>query len=94
MVSFSSLFMALFAISKSLGSPMDALSRDITARVPADFLLTNKSSVSRRQAPNYNQDYTTGGSVNFSPSGSSFSLNWNTQNDFVVGVGWTTGTTT
>jgi endo-1,4-beta-xylanase len=44
-----------------------------------------------RSDTNYKQDYRTGGSVNFSPGTNSFSLNWNTQQDFVVGVGWNPG---
>lgn len=61
----------------------------------ADFILRRDSStLNRRQTPRYNQDYTTGGSVNFSPSGGSFSLNRSAQDYCVVGVEWTTETTT
>jgi endo-1,4-beta-xylanase len=90
MVAFSSLVVALSVIAASVASPVD-----ITEIGLADFVLRrDNSSLARRQTPNYNQDYTTGGTVNYSPSGGSFSVNWNTQNDFVVGVGWTTGSTT
>lgn len=61
----------------------------------ADFILRRDSStLNRRQTPSCNQDYTTGGTVNFSPPGGSVSVNWSTQDDFVVGVGWTTEITT
>jgi endo-1,4-beta-xylanase len=42
---------------------------------------------------NYVQDYTTGGTVSFSHTSSGFSLNFNTADDFVVGVGWNPGST-
>jgi endo-1,4-beta-xylanase len=68
---------------------------DIAERGAADFVLRrDNSTLSRRQTPNYDQDYTTGGTVNYSPNGGSFSVNWNTEDDFVIGVGWTTGSTT
>jgi endo-1,4-beta-xylanase len=44
-----------------------------------------------RSDSNYVQNYKTGGTVNFNPATNSFSLNWNTQQDFVVGVGWNPG---
>lgn len=88
MVTFSKFAVTLSLIAGTIASPIDAV------RGPADFVLRrDNSTLSRRQSPNYNQDYTTGGTVNYTPSGSSFSLNWNTQDDFVVGVGWTTGNT-
>ncbi len=62
--------------------------------VPHDFTLGHEdAALIGRSAINYNQDYTTGGQVSYSPSSTGFSVNWNTQNDFVVGVGWTTGST-
>jgi endo-1,4-beta-xylanase len=42
---------------------------------------------------NYVQNYKTGGTVNFTPSNGGFSLNFNTNDDFVVGVGWNPGST-
>lgn len=94
MVAIFSLVAALSAIAGSLASPVE-LSKDIVERGAADFVLKrDNSTLSRRQsAPSYHQDYTTGGTVNYTPSGSSFSVTWNTQDDFVVGIGWTTGTT-
>lgn len=62
------------------------------------MLLRRNASLEARGVPleertNYVQDYTTGGTVNFTPSGNGFSLNFNTNNDFVVGVGWNPGST-
>jgi endo-1,4-beta-xylanase len=93
MVAFSSLVVVLSAIAGSLACPTELVKRDITERGPQDFVLQPENAVNRRSTPNYDQDYTTGGTVNYSPSGSSFSVTWNTQDDFVVGVGWTTGST-
>ncbi|RFU23925.1 hypothetical protein B7463_g12413, partial [Scytalidium lignicola] len=95
MVTFSSLIATLSVIVGSIASPLDLAQRDIVDRGAPDFdLRRDNTTLSRRQAPNYNQDYTTGGTVNYSPSSSSFSVTWNTQDDFVVGRGWTVGTAT
>ena len=96
MVAFSSLVFVISAIAGSLASPTDFIERDAEERSPANFVLGRDNAVSglsRRQATNFNQDYTTGGTVSYSPSGNSFSVTWNTQNDFVVGVGWSPGST-
>ncbi|KAH8667042.1 concanavalin A-like lectin/glucanase domain-containing protein [Xylariales sp. PMI_506] len=45
------------------------------------------------RATNYDQDYTTGGTVTYSPSTDYFSVKWDTTDDFVVGVGWNPGGT-
>jgi len=58
------------------------------------FENTTFSSLMKRQNPNYNQDYIAGGAnVQYSPSTSAgtFSVNFNTQGDFVVGIGWQPG---
>jgi len=92
MVAFSSLIVALSAIAKSLASPAaDPVKRDIAARGPQDFVLGRDNAVHRRQ--DYDQDYTTGGDVVYSPDGNYFSVDWDTEDDFVVGVGWSTGST-
>jgi endo-1,4-beta-xylanase len=94
MVAISSLAFAAAAIAGSLASPAHTATRNIKERSPGDFTLRRDNAISRRQSsPNYNQDYTTGGTVDYSPSGGSFSVTWNTEDDFVVGVGWTTGST-
>lgn len=51
------------------------------------------SVLSRRSSLNYIQNYTTGGDVQFTSTSSGFSVNWNTSDDFVVGVGWNPGST-
>ncbi|KAF3765394.1 family 11 glycoside hydrolase [Cryphonectria parasitica EP155] len=48
-------------------------------------------NLARRQ--DYNQDYTTGGSVNFSPASNGYSVSFSGAGDFVVGKGWSAGTT-
>jgi len=52
------------------------------------------SNLVRRAGTNYNQDYIAGGaSVQYSPNEATgtFSVNFNTQADFVVGLGWQPG---
>lgn len=59
---------------------------------------TSLRNISRSgKTPNYNQNYIAGGaSVQYSPSEStgSFTVNFNTKGDFVVGLGWQPGDTT
>ncbi|EEA21534.1 hypothetical protein TMatcc_009047 [Talaromyces marneffei ATCC 18224] len=97
MVAFSTLLAAFAAFVPSLAAPAPAvpIERDValSERGPHDFILGAENRLGRRSAINYNQDYTTGGSVNYSPSSTGFSVNWSNANDFVVGVGWQTGTT-
>lgn len=93
MVTFSSLIVGLSAIAVSLAAPAETSPRDLQKRGPYNFALGPEHPLSRRSNTNYNQDYTTGGSVSFSPETNGFSVNWNTQQDFVVGVGWNPGTT-
>ncbi|KKO99257.1 glycosyl hydrolase family 11 [Trichoderma harzianum] len=95
MIGSSSLFIALTSIAGSLAIPTglgpSEGNVDIAERGAHDFVLGSHNDVRRRASINYDQNYQTGGTVNYSPSGSGFSVNWNTQDDFVVGVGWTTG---
>lgn len=95
MVAFSSLIITLTGIAGSLAMPTglgpSEGSVNITERGIYDFVLGPHSDVRRRASINYDQNYQTGGQVSYSPSGSGFSVNWNTQDDFVVGVGWGTG---
>ncbi|KAL7787062.1 endo beta-1,4-xylanase:ISOTYPE-2 [Trichoderma ceciliae] len=95
MVAFSSHIIALTGIAGSLAMPTglgpSESSVNITERGIYDFVLGPHNDVRRRANINYDQNYQTGGTVNYSPSGSGFSVNWNTQDDFVVGVGWTAG---
>ncbi|KAL5085930.1 hypothetical protein Trisim1_009842 [Trichoderma cf. simile WF8] len=95
MIGSSSLFIALTSIAGSLAIPTglgpSESSVDITERGAHDFVLGSHNDIRRRASINYDQNYQTGGTVNYSPSSSGFSVNWNTQDDFVVGVGWGTG---
>lgn len=93
MAAFAKLAATFFVISGSFASPI-ASPIDIVRGEPDFVLRRDNFTLARRQAPNYDQHYTTGGTVNYTPSGDSFSVNWNTQDDFVVGVGWGTGDTT
>lgn len=93
MVTFSRLVVGLSAVTASLAAPAEVAEKSVEARGPHNFFLGPNHPLARRSAINYNQDYTTGGTVNFSPSNTGFSLNWNTQDDFVVGVGWNPGST-
>jgi endo-1,4-beta-xylanase len=47
-------------------------------------------NLARRQ--DYNQNYKTGGNVNFQPSNNGYSVSFSGAGDFVVGKGWRTGT--
>jgi endo-1,4-beta-xylanase len=99
MVFFSSIVISLLAISTSLASHAIPRERNIAERDLPDFNLQGFNATAfleglhRRQTANYNQDYTTGDTIDFSGSGSSFSVTWDTSDDFVVGRGWSIGTT-
>jgi len=93
MVAFSSLFVALAAIAQSLAAPADLVKDGLTKRDPSNFVLERNSTLARRSSINYDQDYTTGGTVNYYSSSSGFEVTWNTEDDFVVGVGWNPGST-
>ncbi|KAL7928931.1 glycoside hydrolase family 11 protein [Trichoderma chlorosporum] len=97
MVGFTSLAIALSGVVGTLAVPTglgpSENNVNITARGAYDFVLGAHNDVRRRSNPSYDQNYQTGGTVNYSPSGTGFSVNWNTQDDFVVGVGWGTGST-
>jgi endo-1,4-beta-xylanase len=87
------LFIVFAAITKSLAVPADLVSSSFTKRGPADFVLEANSPLSRRSSLNYSQDYTTGGTINYTNSSTGFDVTWNTPDDFVVGVGWNPGST-
>lgn len=88
MVTFSSLVVAALAFTGSFSSPTAVGKREDLS--PADFVLGRDNALLPRQ--DYQQDYTTGGDVIFTPSGNYYKVAWSTQDDFVVGLGWTTGT--
>ncbi|KAH8705799.1 endo-xylanase [Talaromyces proteolyticus] len=95
MVALSTLLIAFSSIAASLAAPANPeVKRDeLAERGPHDFFLGLDNSLSRRATINYDQDYTTGGTVNYSPSSTGFTVNWSNAEDFVVGVGWKTGST-
>lgn len=103
MVAFSSLALGLLAIGTSLAAPAaDLLPRHVEKRGPHNFFLgpdhplmlaRRNASLAARSSINYDQDYTTGGTVDFTPTSTGFSLTFDTTDDFVVGVGWNPGST-
>lgn len=96
MVAFSALLVVFAAAVPSIAAPAPTIpvERDLvlSERDPHDFILGAENRLNRRTAINYDQDYTTGGTVNYSPSSTGFSVTWSNADDFVVGVGWQTGT--
>ncbi|KAF3206586.1 hypothetical protein TWF106_011223 [Orbilia oligospora] len=101
MVALSTLAFGLSSVALTLAIPT---SSENTLEKRGDFnflfgpdhplaIARRNETLARRSNTNYNQDYTTGGTVQFSPRTNGFSVNWNTQNDFVVGVGWNPGST-
>jgi endo-1,4-beta-xylanase len=99
MVAFSSLVIGLSAIAASLAAPLEVGPQPLEERGPFNFFLgpddplNPRGNLSARTNTNFNQDYTTGGTVQFTPGTNQFSVTWNTQKDFVVGVGWKPGNT-
>lgn len=93
MVTISRLAVGLSAVAASFGAPAHVTPQDVQERGDFNFALGPDHPVSRRANTNYNQDYTTGGTVDFTPGTNQFSVTWNTQQDFVVGVGWNPGST-
>jgi endo-1,4-beta-xylanase len=83
----------LSLVAGSIAAAVKPAAGNITERGPHDFFLGFGDSIARRATINYDQDYTTGGTVNYSPSSTGFSVTWSNAEDFVVGVGWTTGST-
>ena len=82
MVAFNSIVLALSAAVGSFAAPT------AVADAP-DFELTT-SNIVRRQ--DYNQNYKTSGNINYQPSGTGYSVQFSNAGDFVVGMGWKTGT--
>lgn len=96
MVAFSTLLAAFAAVVPSIAAPASGIpvERDValSERGPHDFVLGAENRLDRRTAINYIENYTTGGTVDFSHSSTGFSVIWSDADDFVVGVGWQTGT--
>lgn len=99
MVAFTHIAVAGWAIASVLAAPaanamepalqsVDIVDRAASDSSP-DFELGGEH-LARRQ--DYTQNYKTGGSVNFSPSSTGYSVTFSGAGDFVVGKGWKTGT--
>lgn len=93
MVAFSHLTVALSAVTPLLAAPTESDAAPVQKRGPFDFVLGPDHPLSRRSSTNYDQDYTTGGTVSFYPASGEFYVAWDTTDDFVVGVGWNPGST-
>lgn len=93
----SVLLITLSSIAVSFAAPASSEAKqvdvDLAARGPHDFILGADNALSRRAAIDYDQDYTTDSTVSYSPTSTGFSVDWSNSQDFVVGVGWQTGTT-
>lgn len=86
-----SVFVALSALLAGQGFALPT-AEPITFDIRDD----NVTLVERAQAVNYNQDYVaSGANVQYSPNmgAGSFSVSYNTNKDFVVGLGWQPGNT-
>ncbi|KAH8892809.1 glycoside hydrolase family 11 protein [Thozetella sp. PMI_491] len=81
MISLSHLALALSALGGVFAAP--------TADPDAPDFVIGPHNLARRQ--DYNQNYKTGGNVNFSPSSNGYSVTFSGAGDFVVGKGWKTG---
>ncbi|KAL9082501.1 MAG: hypothetical protein Q9165_008878 [Trypethelium subeluteriae] len=82
MVGFTYLSLVLSAAS-CFAVPTESIERTANP----DFELGNK--LVRRQ--DYNQDYTTSGTVSYSPASNGYSVTYSGAQDFVVGKGWSAG---
>jgi endo-1,4-beta-xylanase len=83
MVAFSSLAtLAFAAFAFAAPTPVDDA---------PDFILGG-NKLDRRQ--DYTQNYKTGGNVNFNPTNNGYSVQFSGAQDFVVGKGWSRGSST
>jgi endo-1,4-beta-xylanase len=94
MVAFTQFLTACAVATGALAAPVT----DVAAAAPrsvdavydhADFVLGGEN-LARRQ--DYNQNYKTGGNVQFNPTNNGYSVSFSGAGDFVVGKGWRTGT--
>jgi len=83
MVAFTYLAVAAAAISGAIAAP--------TAGPDVPDFEIGSQNLARRQ--DYNQNYRTGGNVNFSPTNNGYSVSFSGAGDFVVGKGWSRGAT-
>lgn len=85
MVAFSCLTVLVAAISGAVAAPAAA----VYGPDAPDYEV-GPLNLARRQL-DYNQNYKTGGNVNFQPTNNGYSVNFSGAGDFVVGKGWRTG---
>lgn len=101
MIYFPQLVVVLTAIHSAIAVPTGQTQASVQKRGPHNFvmgpdhplMMARRNESLFRRATNYIQDYTTGGTVDFSPESGEFSVSWDTTDDFVVGVGWNPGST-
>jgi endo-1,4-beta-xylanase len=101
MVALSYLGLALSTLASSFAAPTEPAETPVQKRDAYNFVmgtdhpltLARRNSTVSRRTTNYNQDYTTGGSVYFAPASGEFYASWDTTDDFVIGVGWNPGST-
>lgn len=84
MVAFTRLALAFSAVVAALAAP----TTELVGELP-DFEL-GPGNLTRRQ--DYTQNYKTSGNVNFSPTNNGYSVQFSGAQDFVVGKGWSKGT--
>jgi endo-1,4-beta-xylanase len=91
-MTFSSLFTLSVLIGCTIAAPAEPI---LLSRSALDQTPNPATELSRRaQAVNYNQNYVaSGANVQYSPNQSTgkFTVSYNTQQDFVVGLGWKPG---
>ncbi|ETS73850.1 hypothetical protein PFICI_14796 [Pestalotiopsis fici W106-1] len=83
MISLVRLALAISAVAGALAAP--------TAELDLPDFEFGADALAPRQ--DYNQNYKTGGNVNFSPTSNGYSVSFSGAGDFVVGKGWSKGTT-
>ena len=89
MVSFTAFLLSSAVVAVSLAIPLDG---ELVNRIPDFDFSEIESNLTRRQT--YSTDYTTGGTVNYSPGAlGQYSVTFSQANDFVVGKGWNPGST-
>ena len=97
MVAFTYLAVAAASVTEILAAPAAGaygpLPRSSHVIPPQDDVPdfhVGAQNLARRQ--DYNQNYKTGGNVNFQPTSNGYSVSFSGAGDFVVGKGWRTGT--
>jgi endo-1,4-beta-xylanase len=86
MLGFTKLVLGLSVLSGALAAPASDINN--VEDIP-DFEIGGEN-LARRQ--DYTQNYKTSGNVNFSPSSDGYSVTFSGAQDFVVGKGWSRGT--